>query len=121
MEKPLKCRRRKIGTTRFEVNIDVQLSHLNPGGTAVDAIGVARNLSMRGALIETHAPVTTADTLTLYVTLPDRTELLEIPTVVVRWVEGHQVGVEFLKLDHGTSRELMRYLSGVHNAARGQG
>jgi hypothetical protein len=118
MDKPLKCRRRKIGATRFEVNVDVQLSSLGPGGTGLEAIGVVRNLSMRGALIETHAAITAGDTLTLHVTLPKRTDLLEIPTVVVRWARGNQLGVEFLKLDPTTSRELRSYLSNVHNAAR---
>ena len=118
MEKPLKCRRRKIGSARFGVNVDVQFSSPNPGG--IEGIGVVRNLSMRGALIETHALLTTDDQLTLYVTLPNQVDLLEIPTVAVRWVNGHQLGVEFLKLDSETSRQLMRYLSGIHTAARAE-
>ncbi len=99
-ERPLKCRRRKIGSTRFEVNVDVQFLSSTPGGAAIEGLGVVRNLSMRGALIEAHTLVTTGDRLTLYVTLPNLPDLLEIPTVVVRWVRGHQLGVEFLKLRH---------------------
>jgi PilZ domain len=121
MDKSLKCRRRKIGTVRFEVNLDVQFSTAKPGGTASEAIGVARNLSMRGALIETHAVVTTDDQLTLHVTLPNHAELLEIRGCAVRWVRGHQLGVEFLQLHSDTSRQLMKYLSGIHNATRVQG
>ncbi len=121
MDEPLKCRRRKIGAARFEVNVDVQFSTVKPGGTGSEAIGVARNLSMRGALIETHAVVTTDDQLTLCVTLPNHAELLEIRGCAVRWVRGHQLGVEFLKLDPDASRQLMKYLSGIHNAARLQG
>jgi len=118
MEKPFTCRRRKIGSTRFDVNVDVQFSSQEPPAAAIEAIGVARNLSLRGALIETHALVTTDHKLTLYLTLPNRDDLLKIPTVAVRWVRGHQIGVEFLKLDAGTSLELMKYLSGIHTAAR---
>jgi hypothetical protein len=118
MEKPIKCRRRKIGTTRFDVNLDVQLSKPNPGGSAIEAVGVVRNVSMRGALIETHAPLSTNDQLTLSVTLPNQPDLLEIPSVVVRWVRGHQTGVEFLRLDANTSLQLMKFLSAIHNAGR---
>ena len=118
MTAPGKERRKKIGTTRFEVNMDVQLSGLNPRGTAIEGIGVVRNLSIRGALIETHTPVTTDDQLTLLVTLPNQAELLEIPNVGVRWVREHQAGVEFLKLHADTSRKLMTFLAGVHAEAR---
>ena len=77
---------------------------------------------MRGALIETQALVTTDDHLTLFVSLPNQAKLLELPAVAVRWVvRRHQLGVEFLKLDTQTCRQLMRYLSGIHNAARAQG
>ena len=120
MTEPAKCRRRKIGAARFEVHMDVQLLGLDPQGLKFEEIGVVRNLSMRGARIETHALVTTDDRLTLFLTLPHQTDLLEIPSVAVRWVRGHQLGVEFLKLDTEASRQLMRYLSDIHNAARAQ-
>jgi hypothetical protein len=121
MKQPVKSKRRKIGSARFEVNMDVQFLGVTPEGLEIEGIGVVRNLSMRGALIETHALVTTNDHLTLFLTLPNQADLLEIPAVAVRWVvRRHQLGVEFLKLDRGTSLQLMRYLSGIHNAARAQ-
>lgn len=100
--------------------MDVQFVGLNPQGMEFEEIGVVRNMSMRGALIETHALVTTDDRLTLFLTLPNQTDLLEIPSVAVRWVQGHRLGVEFIKLEAETSRQLMRYLSGIHNTALGQ-
>lgn len=121
MKTPVKSKRRKIGSARFEVNMDVQFLGLTPEGLEIEGIGVVRNLSMRGALIETHALVTTDDQLTVFLTLPNQAELLEIPAVAVRWVvRRHQLGVEFLKLDRQTSRQLMRYLSRIYNAARAQ-
>jgi hypothetical protein len=121
MKQPVKSKRRKIGSARFEVNMDVQFLGLTPEGIEIEGIGVVRNLSMRGALIETRALVTTDDQLTLFLTLPNQVELLEIPAVAVRWVvRRHQLGVEFLKLDRETSLQLMKYLSGIHNAARGK-
>src|SRR5262249_58819744 len=118
---PLKDRRRKVGSARFEVNMDVQILGLNPQRMEFEGIGVIRNLSMRGALIETHSLVTTDDQLRLFLTLPNQADLLEIPGVAVRWVvRRHQLGVEFLKLDTETSRKLMGYLSGIYNAARAQ-
>jgi hypothetical protein len=75
-------------------------------------------LAMRGALIETHARVEADDRLTLFLTIPNQPDLLEIPSVVVRWARGHQLGVEFLEADKDTFRQLMRYLSRVHISAR---
>jgi PilZ domain-containing protein len=121
MKKPLKGKRRKIGSARFEVNLDVQFLGLTAEGIEIDGRGVVCNLSMRGALIETQALVTTGDQLTLFVTLPNQVDLLEMPAVAVRWVvRRHTLGVEFLKLDTQTCRQLMRYLSGLYNAARAQ-
>ncbi len=120
MKKRFNCRRRKIGSVRFEVNLDVQFSGQNPEGREFEGIGVIRNLAMCGALIETYAQVKADDQLNLFLTLPNRAEFLEIPAVAVRWVRGHQVGVEFLKVDAETVRQLMKYLSGIHIAAQGQ-
>ena len=121
MRQPVKSKRRQIGSARLEVNMDVQFLGLTPEGIEIEGMGVVRNLSMRGALIETRALVTTDDHLTLFLTLPNQAELLEIPAVAVRWVvRRHQLGVEFLKLDRQTLRQLMKYLSGLYNAARAQ-
>ena len=100
--------------------MDVQILGLSPQRIEFEGIGVIRNLSMRGALIETHSLVTTDDQLGLFLTLPNQANLLEIPGVAVRWERGHQLGVEFLKLDTETSRQLMKYLSGIHNVVRAQ-
>ena len=101
--------------------MDVEFLGLTPEGVEVEGIGVVRNLSMRGALIETYALVTTDDQLTLFLTLPHQAELLEVPAVAVRWVvRRHQLGVEFLKLERQRSLQLMRYLSGIYNAAWAQ-
>ena len=121
MKKPLKWKRKKIGSTRFAVNLDMQFLGLTPEGIEIDGRGVVRNLSMRGALIETYDLVTMDDQLTLFVKLPNQAGLLELPAIAVRWVvRRHQLGVEFLKLDTQTCRQLMRYLSGIHTAARAQ-
>jgi hypothetical protein len=109
----LKCKRRTIGTRRFEVNLDVQMLLANRAETGREAIGVVRNLSLRGALIETHALLQEHDRLTLYLTLPNHADELEIPSAVVQWVGERQVGIEFLKLSKKASQTLMRYLS-VH-------
>jgi PilZ domain len=121
MKKPVKGKRRKIGSARFDVHMDVQFLGLTPQGIEIEGIGVLRNLSMRGALMETHALVTTDDQLTLFVTLPNQAELLEIPAVAVRWVvRRHHLGVEFLKLDRHTARQLMLYLSEIYNSSQAQ-
>jgi hypothetical protein len=119
MKQPVKSKRRTIGSARFEVQMEVEFLGLTPGGIEIQGTGIVRNLSMRGALIETDALVKTDDHLTLFLTLPNQAELLEIPAVAIRWfVRRHQLGVEFLKLDRQTSRKLMKYLAGTYNAAR---
>lgn len=119
MRKPLKSRRGTIGSTRFELDLDVQFLGLTAEGMEVHGAGVVRNLSMRGALIDTDALVEKDDHLTLFLTLPNHADVLEIPAVAVRWVvRRHLLGVEFLKVDTATSRRLMRFLSTIHNAAR---
>lgn len=121
IKKPLKSKRRKIGSARFKVNIEVEFLGLTSKGMEIHGRGVVRNLSMRGARIETDAPVKKDDQLTLFLTLPHQAGLLEIPAVAIRWgVHLNQLGVEFLKLDTKTSRQLMRYLAGIHNAIRMQ-
>ena len=121
MKKPLESRRRKIGSARFEVNIEAEFLGLTLEGREIQGIGVVRNLSMRGALIETDALVEKDDQLTLFLTLPNQAGLLEIPAVALRWVvRCHRLGVEFLKLDAKTSRQLMKYLTRVYNEARAQ-
>lgn len=119
MKEPLKSRRREIGSARFEVNIDLQFLGLTAEGVEIQGMGIVRNLSMRGALIETDALVEKADQLTLCLTVPTQTGILEIPAVAIRWiVRCHLLGVEFLNLDTKTSRQLMKYLTCVHKADR---
>jgi hypothetical protein len=121
MKEAVKSKRRKIGSARFEVQMEVQFLGLTPEGIEIEGMGVVSNLSMRGALIETRALVRMDDHLTLFVTLPHQAEILEIPAVAVRWViRRHLLGVEFLKLDRSTSRKLMKCLSSIYNMARAQ-
>jgi hypothetical protein len=117
----LTSKRRKIGTARFKLNIDVEFLGLTSQGMEIHGRGVVRDLSMRGARIETNVFVKKDDQLTLFLTLPHQAGLLEIPAVAVRWgVRLNQLGVEFLKLDTDSSRRLMRYLAGTHTAMRMQ-
>ena len=119
MGKPLKSKRRKIGSTRFKLNIEVEFLGLTSNGREIHGRGVVRNLSMRGARIETNVLLEKDDQLTLFLTLPHQAGLLEIPAVAIRWgVRLNQLGVEFVKLDTETSRRLMRYLAGIHTAIR---
>jgi hypothetical protein len=120
MKKPLNSKRRTIGSARFKLNIEVEFLGLTCKGLEIHGRGVVRNLSLRGARIETNASVKKDDQLTLFLTLPHQAGLLEIPAVAVRWSRSNELGVEFLKLDTGTSRQLMRYLAGIHNAIRVQ-
>lgn len=114
MSHTLNCKRRTIGSRRFEIDLDAQVVIANGTEPGFEGIAVVRNLSMRGALIETHARMKANDQLRLYLTLPNQPDELEISNAEVRWVRERQVGIEFLKLNRKTSQVLMRYLSSVH-------
>ena len=121
METPLKSKRRHIGSARFKLNTEVEFLGLASKGSGIHGRGVIRNLSMRGARIETDVLLDKNDQLTLFLTLPHQAGVLEIPAVAIRWLTRlKQLGVEFLRLDPTTSRQLMRYLAGIHNATRMQ-
>jgi PilZ domain len=121
MKNLLASRRKEIGAARFEVNIDLEFLGLARNGIEVRGTGIVRNLSMRGALIETNALVEKDDHLTLFLTLPNQAGLLEMPAVAARWiVRRHQLGVEFLKMDTATSRQLMKYLTRLYTETRAQ-
>ena len=121
MKKSVNCKRRTIGSARFKLNIEVEFLGLTSKGVEIHGRGVVRNLSMRGAQIETNVLLEKDDELTLFLTLPHQAGLLEIPAVAIRWrARLNQLGVEFVKMDTETSRQLMRYLAGVHNAIRSQ-
>ena len=120
MSQTAKCRRRKIGSRRFDVNLDVHLIVVRGAEIGLEGIGVVRNLSMRGALIETHTLLKANDELAVYLTFPNHLDQVEIQRTVIRWIRGHQMGLEFLKMDPYASRQLMKFLAGIHGATRMQ-
>jgi len=95
---------------RFRVYIDVHFS-----GQNVEGMGIVRNLAMRGALIETQVPLKTGEELDLVLMVPDQTGPLGLPAAV-RWIRGHRVGVEFLKMDVEAFQQLTGYLFGIQSA-----
>ena len=54
MKKSVSCKRRTIGSARFKLNIEVEFLGLTSKGVEIHGRGVVRNLSMRGAQIETN-------------------------------------------------------------------
>ena len=95
---------------RFRVYIDVHFS-----GENVEGIGIVYNLALRGALIETRTPVKTGEQLKLRLILPNQTDPVELPACI-RWIRGHRMGVEFLKMEVKAFQQLTGYLFGVLNA-----
>src|SRR5262245_35238622 len=85
---------RSMASERFAVNLWAKFFGENTAGA-----GIVLNLSVSGALIETLVPVKTGDELKLRMAFPNPEGFLELPEVVVRWVQGPRFGVEFLRMD----------------------
>lgn len=84
MGEPLTSKRRTIGSARFKLNIEVEFLGLTSSGIEIHGRGVVRNLSMRGARIETEVLLEKDDQLTLFLKLPHQGAVLEIPAVAIR-------------------------------------
>ena len=75
------------------------------------------NLSDGGAAITSAIAVSQGDYLTLTITFPDPSGLVEIELAPVRWVRGEGFGVEFIKMSHDSKERLTQYLHNLQNTS----
>ena len=64
------------------------------------------NLSREGAAIVSETLVPRGDYLTLTITLPNQKDPIEADLAPVRWVRGHQFGVEFIRIRPASQQAL---------------
>lgn len=68
------------------------------GGTSFVGEGVLTNLSLMGCSVMCDRELLRGSDVRVSVLLPDQPSALPIDLGTVKWVQGHQFGVEFLRL-----------------------
>lgn len=76
------------------------------GGVPFVGEGVLTNLSFSGCSVVCDREVLCGNDVRVSILLPDQAQALAIELGTIKWVEGHQFGVEFLRLPEETRQRL---------------
>lgn len=76
------------------------------GGAPFVGEGVLTNLSFSGCSVLCNREVLCGSDVRVSILLPDQAHALTIELGTIKWVEGHQFGVEFLRLPEETRQRL---------------
>jgi PilZ domain len=76
------------------------------GGAPFVGEGVLTNLSLMGCSVLCDREVLCGSVVRVSVLLPNQTQALSIELGTVKWVRGHQFGVEFLRLPFDARQRL---------------
>lgn len=80
------------------------------GGAPFVGEGVLTNLSFSGCSVLCNREVLCGSDVRVSILLPDQAHALTIELGTIKWVQGHQFGVEFLRLPDETRQRLNRRL-----------
>ena len=80
------------------------------GGAPFVGEGILSNLSLMGCSVMCDREVLCGSDVRVSVLLPDQTPALSIDLGTIKWVQGHQFGVEFLRLPLEARQRLNRTL-----------
>jgi hypothetical protein len=80
------------------------------GGASFVGAGVLTNLSFSGCSVLCDREVVCGSQVRVSVLLPDQAQALTIELGTIKWVQGHQFGVEFVRLPDETRQRLNRRL-----------
>lgn len=80
------------------------------GGAPFVGEGVLTNLSFSGCSVLCDREVLCGSDVRVSILLPDQAQALAVELGLIKWVEGHQFGVEFLHLPQETRQRLNRTL-----------
>ena len=76
------------------------------GGAPFVGEGNLTNLSLKGCSVMCDREVLCGSDVRVSVLLPNQTPTLSIDLGTIKWVQGHQFGVEFLRLPHEARQRL---------------
>jgi len=80
------------------------------GGAPFVGEGILTNLSLMGCSVRCDREVLRGSDVRVSVLLPNQTPALSIDLGTIKWVQGHQFGVEFLRLPLEARQRLNRTL-----------
>ena len=80
------------------------------GGAPFVGEGMLTNLSLSGCSILSDRPVLVGSDVRVSVLVPNQTQALSIDLGTIKWVQGHEFGVEFLRLPLEARQRLDRML-----------
>jgi hypothetical protein len=82
-------------------------------GSGVSGGGLVSGLSMRGCTIVTDELIQRGTTVALHIQLPEQYTPLKVDLAEVRWADGREAGLEFLRLRLEEKQRLQRFINGL--------
>jgi len=101
---------------RFAVNLPVSLS-----GQGVAGGGLVSGLSDRGCTVISDELIQAGTSLALHIQLPGQYAPLKVDLAEVRWAQGREFGLEFMRLRLEEKTRLHRFLSALLPRPKGGG
>jgi len=82
-------------------------------GSGVSGGGLVCGLSMRGCTIVTDELIQRGTTWALHIQLPEQYTPLKVDLAEVRWADGREAGLEFLRLRLEEKQRLQGFINGL--------
>ena len=101
---------------RVTVQLPVSLSSSGVAGG-----GLVTGLSARGCTVVSDELIQTGTSLALHIQLPEQYAPLKVDLAEVRWAQGREFGLEFLRLRLEEKTRLHRFLSALLPRPKGGG
>lgn len=105
--------RRKFSRFHVQFKVTLSFSQGEAGGE-----GRLVNLALGGAGIRSAKRVVTGDFVALRIFPPDTETPIAVESAAVRWVQGPEFGVEFLKVQPAERQRLEELLKQLEDASR---
>ncbi|MGH7236330.1 MAG: PilZ domain-containing protein [Nitrospiraceae bacterium] len=101
---------------RVGVQLPVSLSSSGVAGG-----GLVSGLSARGCTVVSDELIQTGTSLALHIQLPDQYAPLKVDLAEVRWAQGREFGLEFVRLRLEEKTRLHRFLGALLRPPKGGG
>lgn len=99
---------------RVPVELPVSFS-----GEGIAGGGLVSRLSARGCTMKTEELLVAGTPLALHIQLPAQDAPLKVDLAEVRWAEGEECGLEFVRLRLEEKQRLQRFISALQRAHGG--
>jgi hypothetical protein len=79
--------------------------------------GLVINLSPKGCMVESEAPVKVAEAMSVIILLPDQKPPTSVDLAMVRWVKGDAFGLEFISMGPDETTRIFEFLENMDKRA----